>query len=85
MLLSEKDKNITKYISGSILRRMSKKIETLGLCQQCFQACYRNYDSSESCNSFKYFKEYTKGCLFRVSPFLKKVAKNLKLFEGIKQ
>ena len=61
-----------------------KKLVNLGLCQQA-QAYYRNYDSSESCNSFTDFKEYTKGCLFRASPFLKKVAEKLKLFEGIKQ
>ena len=76
---------ITELISGSILRTMSKKkIENLGLY---VNKPKRITEIMTLLNLvfFTDFKEYTKGCLFRVSPFLKKVVQNLKLFEGIKQ
>ena len=60
--LSEVERNVVAYISGSVVNTVRKKLS----CDECSNSLSIN--ESYGCHVFTTLKEYTPGCLVRVSP-----------------
>ena len=66
--ISVKDEAVVEYISGFVLKSISKKRKRLNICDICFKNCLAgNNDNVAQTSSFTTLKEYKPGVLFKTT------------------